>query len=586
MPSRQHTGNRRIRRRKPRRRTNFANVLLVFLCFFLMGIMIVGGFLYIKKYAPTREKMPLDEYYTYFHDDEAVIIIDDVLIEPEEGDDTGFAIVRDGKLYLERSTLKSHIDDRYVFDDSESVMRYVTASDVVSVPYDSSEYSVGDDEKDTEVPAVISAYDHVFVECDFAGQFSDFTYSLSDEPYRATIYNAGYTRDAAKVKRKSAVRRLGGPKSKVLTEVKRNDVVSIVKNHGKWSNVVTEDGVTGYIQNNRLGKSSETTVAATLKEPEYQHSLMDKKVMLTWDMVMSESANEGVAKRLAPADPINVMSPTWFNLMDNKGGIEDRSSAAYVRECHDMGVEVWGLINDIEIRDVDPVTVLCTTSVRDRLVDNLMSAALSCGMDGINIDFEHIPMDAVDGYLEFIRELSLRCHENDLRLSVDNYAPAPFNEYYNRHEQSLFADYIILMAYDEHYGGGEEAGSNCSLPFLRDAVEGTLNEVPADQFICALPFYCREWLQTGEELDSKALEMDDAQAFFENNNITPEWDEDLGLYYGEYTEGKTRHMVWAEDERSFTAKMDVVKEYGGAGYAFWRVGHEIESIWSIIAKYE
>ena len=589
MATRQIRNNNRNRRRgrsRRRRGPGIANILFVLLCLIFMGIMVAGGYFYIKKYAPTTAKLPLDEYYTYFHGDEASVVINDALIEAEEDADTGAAIVRDGHLYLERYVLKDNIDDRYAFDDMESVMRYVTDSDVISVPYEDSAYTVSGEAAEAEMPIVITVYDHVFVACDFAVLYSDFTYSLAQEPYRAAIYTAGFTRDVAKAKSKAAVRRLGGPKSKILTEVRRGASLSIIKNHGKWSNVVTEDGVIGYVKNRQLGNVSEATVASTLDEREYRHELMDETVIMAWDMVLSESANDGIEKRLAEAEPLNVISPTWYNLNDDRGGIDDRSDAEYVKACHDMGLEVWVLINDIEVRDVDHVLVLNTTSSRDRLIDNLMTSAASSGIDGINVDFEHIPVDAVDGYLEFIRELSLRCHEKGMRVSVDNYAPAAFNEYYNRHEQSLYADYIVLMAYDEYYSGGEEAGSNSSLPFVKEAAEATLKEVPAEQFICGLPFYCREWMESGGELTSKTLGMDDAAKYIDSHKLTPEWDDELGLNYTEYTDGDTKHMLWIEDERSFEAKLEAVKSIGAAGYSFWKLGHEIDSIWAVISKYE
>ena len=590
MPAKRNTQTRRRRvpKKGVRRSSNknlAANTVLVLFSLCVLGILIAGSYLYFKKYAPTREHLALTDYYRYLHDDEAAVIINDTYAEPEEDATIGYAIVQDGLVYLERHILKEQIDDRYVFDDTEQIMRYATDKSLVSVPYEGSSYSIGTETQEEGFPIIISAYDHIFVAADFANQFSDFSYSLAEEPYRVTIYTAGFTREVASLRRKTAIRKLGGPKSKILKDVRRGDTVSVIQNHGSWSNVATEDGVIGYVQSRTLTKSSETTVARSLPQPEYTHKTLDQRIVLSWNMVTNSIANKGVNALLDASDGLNVICPTWFYINDNSGGIFDISSADYVKTCHKRNIQVWGLVSDIENRDVDVTTVLYRTSYRDRLIDNLIHAAISCGMDGINVDFEHVPAEAADGYLEFIRELSLRCKENDLFLSIDDYVPASFNLYYNRAEQAYYADYIILMAYDEHYSGDDEAGSNASLPFVKEGIESTLLEVPNSQLICGMPFYCREWLDTNGELSSNNIAMRDVADYLTKHSLTAEWDEELGQNYVEYTDGSTKHMLWIEDAQSLSRKLTLMKDYELAGSAFW-LGHEPESIWTVIKEYE
>ena len=81
-------------------------------------------------------------------------------------------------------------------------------------------------------------------------------------------------------------------------------------------------------------------------------------------------------------------------------------------------------------------------------------------------------------FLEFLRELSIECHKNNLVLSVDNPVPEDFTSHYDRREQGLVVDYVVIMGYDEHYVGSD-AGSVASLPWVEQGVEDTLAEVPA-----------------------------------------------------------------------------------------------------------
>ena len=589
MPKRMTPAQKRRARKRNKRRQQSANAGSIASALFCIGVLviaIVGGALYMKKYAPTKEHMPLDEYYTYFHDDEAALVINDAYMEPGEDADAGFAVVADGRLYIERGILKDQIDDGYVFDDTEQIMRYVTDKDVITVPYGGDTYTVGKEEERVDFGIVYSAYDNVYVAADFANRYSDFVYEVAQEPYRAAIETAGYTHEVAELRRKAAVRRLGGPKSKVLKDAKKGEVISVIKNHGSWSNVATEDGVIGYVKNSQIGKVAEETVEATLPEREYAHKTMDGRVTMAWNVVTSQAANAGVDSILKNTSGLDVISPTWFYLNDDEGGIADFSSKEYVKTCHDAGLQVWGLVSDIENGEVNGTAILGRTTFRDKLVSNLMDAALASGMDGINVDFEHVKVEAADSYIEFIKELSLKCEANDLFLSVDNYPPASYNQYYNRSVQADYADYVVLMAYDEHYSGGEEAGSVASLPFVKDGIEGTLQEVPPERAILGMPFYCREWVEKDGELGSFGIEMEKVPNYLSAHDLQKEWIEELGQNYAEYTDGDEKHMLWIEDAQSLTKKLELMQEYGLAGGSFWRLGFEPESIWTVIKEYE
>lgn len=52
---------------------------------------------------------------------------------------------------------------------------------------------------------------------------------------------------------------------------------------------------------------------------------------------------------------------------------------------------------------------------------------------------------------------------------------------YNRKEQGVMADYVVIMGYDEHFGGSPEAGSVSSYNFVKEGIEETLKEVPAEK---------------------------------------------------------------------------------------------------------
>lgn len=73
-------------------------------------------------------------------------------------------------------------------------------------------------------------------------------------------------------------------------------------------------------------------------------------------------------------------------------------------------------------------------------------------------------------------------------LSVDNYVPHNYNAHYKWAEQGVMADYVIIMGYDEHWGGSEVAGSVASLGYVTEGIERMTQEVPSEK--SSMQFRC------------------------------------------------------------------------------------------------
>lgn len=554
--------------------------------FFLIGfvLFLIGVGIMIKRYTPTKEHMSLEEYYALTEEKEAAVIINGKYYEVTNEEKAIHAIHTDDGEYLEISFLKKKLDDGYVYDKNEGVLRYVTDKAVVSVNVNEKTYTVGKEKESLKKPIVIAQDGSYFVSLDFVEQFTDITWNSYENPNRIVIETVGYAREMAVLKKDVPLRRFGGVKSKILKDAKKGDQVGIIENYGKWSYVVTEDGVLACVQNRKMEVVTKKVTEARLEPREYEHNLLDGDIILGWHQVTSASANSTV-EDVVPGTKMNVISPTWFYLNDNDGNIANLASREYVSYCHDRNIQVWGLVSNLENDEVDSTVVLNSTSARDNLVNQLIAAAITNDLDGINIDMEALSGKAKDGYIEFIKELSIKCKKNDLILSVDNYVPSESTEFYNRSVQADYADYIIIMAYDEHYSGSTEAGSVASIGFVEKGVKDTLEEVPAEQIILGMPFYARVWAVTDNGITSSAYGMDDMKAFLERNDVTTAWSEVDGQNYGEFIEDNTTYKVWVEDAASLGKKLEVMEENKLAGAAFWKLGFETDSIWKTIAQY-
>ncbi|MEI3211051.1 MAG: glycosyl hydrolase family 18 protein [Lachnospiraceae bacterium] len=548
-------------------------------------IIIIGGVTFgsriLEKYSYSKERADLNAYYGITGSQEAAIVLQDEIVEEK-------ARISDGICYLDIATIHKYLNDRFYVDGGEGLLLYTLPEDIVRNSIGSSVKETAQGSEELGYTAAIWEGDTLYVALDYIKQYTNFSYQLFTDPYRIQLTTEWPSYEVASISKNTQVRVKGGVKSEILTDVQKGDQVSVLEQMETWSKVKTADSVIGYVENKRLtGIRSEQPIPVTdYQEPEYTSLTRDHKINLGWHVVASAGGNDTFNSVTANAGNLNVISPTWFKLCDNEGGYTSFASADYVQKAHDRGLEVWALIENIEYKDsISMYEILSSTTTRQKLIDSLMNDLITYGIDGINVDFEQLSMDCGEHFVEFIRELSAACRKNGKVLSVDNYVPRDFNDYYDRKEQGIVADYVIVMGYDEHYAGSKEAGSVASIDYVEDGIAQTVKEVPAEKVINAIPFYTRIWETTGDGISSQAVDMVTAEQFISNHSITAEWDETTCQNYGEYTSGDSRYQVWLEDADSIKVKLNVMENYGIGGVAEWRLGFEKPEIWDVIGEY-
>lgn len=548
-------------------------------------IIIIGGVTFgsriLEKYSYSKERADLNAYYGITGSQEAAIVLQDEIVEEK-------ARISDGICYLDMATIHKYLNDRFYVDEGEGLLLYTLPEDIVRNSIGSSVKETAQGSEELGYTAAIWEGDTLYVALDYIKQYTNFSYQLFTDPYRIQLTTEWPSYEVASISKNTQVRVKGGVKSEILTDVQKGDQVSVLEQMETWSKVKTADSVIGYVENKRLtGIRSEQPIPVTdYQEPEYTSLTRDHKINLGWHVVASAGGNDTFNSVTANAENLNVISPTWFKLCNNEGGYTSFASADYVQKAHDRGLEVWALIENIEYKDsISMYEILSSTTIRQKLIDSLMNDLITYGIDGINVDFEQLSMDCGEHFVEFIRELSAACRKNGKVLSVDNYVPRDFNDYYDRKEQGIVADYVIVMGYDEHYAGSKEAGSVASIDYVEDGIAQTVKEVPAEKVINAIPFYTRIWETTGDGISSQAVDMVTAEQFISNHGITAEWDETTCQNYGEYTSGDSRYQVWLEDADSIKVKLNVMENYGIGGVAEWRLGFEKPEIWGVIGEY-
>lgn len=351
-----------------------------------------------------------------------------------------------------------------------------------------------------------------------------------------------------------------------------------------FAKVMTKEGIIGYVRERHVQDSYYKTIESTYEPPEYTSQLRNDKINLVFHQFFNYEAGMKLEELISQTKGVNVVSPTWFDIIDETGEISSLASSEYVEKAKSLGLQVWPLIADVN-KEVDMNELLSHTSRREKLSNALIEAAINYKVNGINIDFEKIPSEAGEHYIQFLRELSVKCRNNGIVLSVDNYVPAPYNKHYNLKEQGEILDYVIIMAYDEHYAGSDVAGPVASLGFVSDAVNNTLEEVPKEKVIIAIPFYTRLWKETTDGVSSESLAMAFAAKLLEDKGVEPKWNDGYGSHYGEFKQDGAVYKIWLENEKSIEEKMKVIYEADVAGVGAWKLGLEEKKVWDIIGRY-
>lgn len=536
----------------------------------------------LEMFKPNNEMVQLEDYYQT-GDNEVLIILQDKQYEKK-------GLLMDGAVYIDYDTVVQLFNHRFYWDPNEKILTYTTPDEILQSIAGSKKYSVTKSTISTEVkieqPIVQVASNQIYLSLDFVKKYSDMTFDYYENPSRVVIKYQWGDYLFTEVTKATQLRTEPSIKSPILVQLSEGAGLMFVGGNSKgFSKVMTTDGLEGYVKTKHTKEASYQTISSSYQAPVYTAQTRSGSVNLVFHQVFNTDAADNLEGLIGATNGVTVVSPTWFSVNDVTGAISSLATERYVTKAKELGLEVWALVDDFNT-EISMKEVLSYTSRRETLSNALIEAALQYKLNGINIDFEKIPSSAGEDYIEFLRELSVKCRNNGIVLSVDSYVPTAYSAYYDREEQGKIIDYIIVMAYDEFYAGSEVAGPVSSIGFVRDAVSNILTMVPKEKTIIAIPFYTRLWKELPDgEVSSESYAMTPAANVITDNGAEAQWDDSYGCYYAEYKKEDATYKLWLEDEKSIEEKMKVIHDADVAGVAAWKLGLEKESIWNVITSY-
>lgn len=567
------------KKRRRRRRRN-SNALMVLVVVLLIVVVAAVGVLTaaIKRHTPSDTRMDLNTYYGLEKEDDVALVLQNTVSETK-------GKWMDGRVYLDYDTVSNVLGGRFYWEADSSQMLYTTPNEILAIAPESTAYTVNGENKDEGYKIIRQTEDKIYLALDFIQKYMKITSTVTESPNKAVIRYEWGSEKVVKAKEDTVLRYRGGIKSDILTDVAKGTELTLIEELDNWSQVATADGFNGYVAKEDLEAPTEKEVAY---EGSYQEDFTsltrDHKINLAWHQVTSEDANAGLAQTLENITGINVISPTWFSVTGAEGTISSLASADYVNLAHEKGLEVWGLIDNFN-KDVSTLDTLSNRTSREHLIQKLIEEAKRVGLDGINVDFETLTQEEAPHFIQFIRELSISCRKNNLVLSIDNPVPQ-FTSFYNRKEQGIVADYVIIMGYDEHTDGTESAGSVASLPFVEEGIQQTLKEVPKNKIINGVPFYTRLWFtDKAGTVTSEIMGMDQASKIVTEMGMEMYWSKEVSQNYAELSTDNGLYQMWLEDEQSLDAKMQLIQKYELGGVAEWKLGFERADVWNTISQY-
>lgn len=556
-------------------------VLIAIVLILIIGAVSLGGMLW-DKYSYSKERADLDAYYGVGSGGLAILLQDERI--------EGQALLRDGILYFDIDTVWQYLNEGFYVDLNEQKLLYTEADDTTTAQFGQTGYQDREGAHEGAYTVCFLEGETLYVAADYVKLFTNYAYMPYDRYVQVnTQWGA---RETMEVTKKTQVRVKGGIKSPILRDLEKGEIVEILEQMDTWSKVKTSDSVIGYVENKRLGNltTEVETPVTDYVAPAYTSRLMDRKVSLGWHAIGGPAGNSTLDGMVAEGKGMNVIAPTWFSLTDNQGNFRSFADAAYVSRAHGYGLQVWGVWDNFNYKnetgsDVNSLQILSSTTVRQQLVQNIVTTSVNLGLDGVNIDFESLSEDCGIHYVQFLRELSVLCRESGLVLSIDNYVPFHFNNYYRLDIQGQIADYVIIMGYDEHWHGSKDPGSVASIDYVSNGIANTLEKVPAQKVVNALPFYTILWRTEGTEVTDQYITLNNMADYLARMNIQPEWDETTCQNYAEWQEGSATYQLWIEDAESIQVKLNVMGTKNIGGVAVWRLGYGTPAVWELVAAY-
>lgn len=509
-----------------------------------------------------------------------------------QGEFTGHSADGTGEgLLLPLPVLQDHVDGSIRYEEKTKSVILTTQSELLYMQADSKDAKLNNRPLQLRL-APERKDDTVYVPADSLKNLYGLNVQEDQESGAVLLMKAGESVPLASVKGEAkdteALRTEPDIHAPIVADMPGGTKVRVWRTEGEWLYAQMDNGRAGYVKAGEVASDGTLTVEEQTEQPtRAERDWSGKTVNLTWEAVYERKPNpESIGK----LDGVNVVSPTWFSIVDTEGNVRSKADQAYVNWAHGQGMEVWGLLSNSF--DAELTTqALSTYDNRMRTILQMLEYSRMYQLDGINIDFENVHTKDGPNVTQFMRELRPMAQAENLVVSID-VTPKSNSEmwsvFLDRRALAESVDFMMVMAYDEHWASSPKAGSVASLPWVESAVNKILeeDEVPPSKLVLGIPLYTRVWTETVKDgktkVSSKAIGMKAAAEILQEKKLKPKYNEDTGQNYVEYKDEEGLRRIWLEDAVSLKARVELAKSYGLGGVASWTRSFAGEGAWETL----
>jgi cellulose synthase/poly-beta-1,6-N-acetylglucosamine synthase-like glycosyltransferase/peptidoglycan/xylan/chitin deacetylase (PgdA/CDA1 family)/spore germination protein YaaH len=332
------------------------------------------------------------------------------------------------------------------------------------------------------------------------------------------------------------------------------------------------------------------------RKPSHDPNLdqLDVGFYVAWDETSMSSLKENIKN-------LDVVIGEFLHLENADGSLteeskdnpdgpnEEKAVTEFIRSTR-PDLKIFALVNNFngpadarkwESEKLD--RMLSSREARAHCIAQLLNYANEHDFAGISIDFENVLDSSQPGLIQFANEVAAALHPAGREVAIS--LPVS-NDSFDYRKLSAPVDYVILMAYDQHYAGSEP-GPVAGVDWFENMLRMRQSDVPASKTIAALGNYAYDWKEGGEpevrtfeEAVLTAVESSDPDGPAIKIQLDPvslnprfEWIE-------EEDGQEKRHQVWMLDAVSAFNQVAVSRSLGTRGVALWRLGSEDPSLWN------
>lgn len=504
------------------------------------------------------------------------------------------ALIKENEVYLPYSFIKEVVDEDVIYDEESQSLILTTNDQVIQIPNMDLQYFVNEEPVTLQIPALVNEGRIQYVAAEPLFSIYPFEVSYVEETGAILLKKHGDTILPGTIMEGSAttqVREHPTRFSAYVAEVSSGEKVTIEKEENHFYYIRKQNGIAGFVNKDRVNLDQPIIFnLESYNEPEkFDVSKIKWPINLTWEAVYTK--NPSTAN--IPATPgINVVSPTWFSIKNSEGDVSNLASLDYVKWAKSKQYQVWALFSNGFSDPENTHIVLKDFKTRQKIIRQLLHYANMYQLDGINIDFENVNLADRDLVTQFVKELTVYLHQAGLVVSMDITfisTSENWSMFYDRENLANIVDYLMVMAYDEHWGTSPIAGSVASLPWVENNLIKLLEVVPKERLILGVPTYTRIWKEQKTpggniEVSSKAYSMDDVNQWIKDRGLSLQYDEKSGQDYVEFVDEKEQatYKIWLENEKSLNKRTQLVHKYQLAGIASWNRSFANAGAWTVI----